>query len=109
MRCNVGSLPAHYTTALIPMAPQLRSEILSSLLTGYLRTSDKSSNPAESKLIMSLCDEVQALERRLNTQALQIEHLQRIVKAPKITKTEQFVSADGVNWTAKRQLEMFAE
>ena len=60
-------------------------------------------------LLMSLCDEVQALERRVNTQQLQIEHLQKVVKMPKVLKTEQLVSKDGVTWTAKRQLEMLSE
>ena len=60
-------------------------------------------------LFMSLCDEVQALERRINLQQVQIEHLLKIVKMPKVLKVERFISEDGVNFVARRQLEMFSE
>jgi hypothetical protein len=89
------------------MAPKLSSEVLSSLLTSYLQSNESFPSPRASRLIMPLCDEVQSLERRINTQQLQIDRLLRIVKMPKVTKTEEFVSADGLTFTKRKQLEMF--
>jgi hypothetical protein len=89
------------------MAPKLRSEVLDSLLIAYLQSNDPLPSPSASRVNMSLCDEVQSLERRINLQQQQIDRLLKIVKMPKVTKTEELVSADGVNWTMRRQLEMF--
>jgi hypothetical protein len=58
---------------------------------------------------MSLCDEVQSLERRINYQQQQIDHLLKTVRTPKVIKTEEFTSEDGLTWTKRRQLEMFPE
>ena len=91
------------------MAPKLRSEVLDSLLTAYLQCKDEQLTAGASRLFMSLCDEVQSLERRVNAQQQQIDHLLKIIKMPKVVKTEEFVSADGLTWTTRRQLEMFPE